>query len=164
MLSSFCKKIFRRNSFLLNLMISILGLICVPLIAVQIFTVIRTGNEFDREIREHYRGTLKSLASSFEDQLQNISVASTNIKYNDELMQPHILLPKKMGCIAMHPIFSLFDYSSYPKLELKGYTSLQERQAITSLEVSTDGVGEPIASTYSESIVETTCRNSCHKV
>lgn len=88
MLSSFCKKMFRRNSFLLNLMISILGLICVPLIAVQIFTVIRSGNEFDREIREHYRGTLKSLASSFEDQLQNISVASTNIKYNDELMQP----------------------------------------------------------------------------
>ena len=81
-------KLFRRNSFFLNLTVSILGLICVPLIAVQIFTVIRTGDDFDREIREHYRDTLQTLANSFEDQLLNMSVAATNVKYNDELMQP----------------------------------------------------------------------------
>lgn len=88
MLKPLLKKLFKRNSFLLSLLISIVGFICVPLIAFQLFMIVQSGNEFEQEITLHYRDTVKSMADSFEDQLQSLSVAAVNVKYNDELMQP----------------------------------------------------------------------------
>lgn len=88
MLKPLLKKLFKRNSFLLNLLISIVGLICVPLIGVQLFMITKSGNEFNQEVTAHYRDTIKTIAGSFEDQLQDLSIAAVNIKYNDDLMQP----------------------------------------------------------------------------
>jgi len=88
MLKSVLQKLFKRNSFLLNLLVSIVGLICVPLIAIQLFMIVRSSNEFNQEITAHRQDTLQTLASAFEDHLQNLSVAAVNIKYNDDLMQP----------------------------------------------------------------------------
>ena len=88
MLKTVLQKLFKRNSFFLNLLVSIVGLICVPLIAIQLFMILRSGNEFNTELTAHYRDTLQTLASAFEDQLQDLSVAAVNIKYNDDLMQP----------------------------------------------------------------------------
>lgn len=88
MLKSLLKKLFKRNSFLLNLLISIVGFICVPLIGIQLFMIIRSSNEFDQEVTAHYQDTIKTIAGSFEDQLQSLSAAAVAIKYNDDLMQP----------------------------------------------------------------------------
>ena len=88
MLKTVLQKLFKRNSFLLNLLVSIVGLICVPLIAIQLFMILRSGNEFSRELTAHHQDTIKALSGAFEDQLQDLSLAAVNIQYNDDLMQP----------------------------------------------------------------------------
>lgn len=88
MLKLLLQKLFRRNSFLLKLLISIVSLICVPLIGIQLFMIVRSGNNFEQETTANYHRIVKSLAGFFDDHLQNLSISAVNVKYYDSLMQP----------------------------------------------------------------------------
>lgn len=66
-------KLFKRNSFLQKMLFSILGLICIPLICIQLVMIIHSNREFRRETTTHNQYALASLAAAFDSQLGELS-------------------------------------------------------------------------------------------
>lgn len=67
------RKLFKRNSFLQKMLFSILGLICIPLICIQLVMLLHANREFKRETTTHNQYALASLATAFSSQLDEVS-------------------------------------------------------------------------------------------
>ena len=68
--------LFKRNGLLIKMLFSILGLICIPLVCLQLLTVLHANREFQREsLREFLQESLRefqqeSLRESLRESLQ----------------------------------------------------------------------------------------------
>ena len=72
----------------MTLLISVAGLICVPLICLQLYTILRTTNDFEQETAQHYRNSLQSLAAAFDAQLDSLAVAANQVAMDTIMMEP----------------------------------------------------------------------------
>lgn len=90
MLKSFLRQLFKRNSFLMNLLISVVGLICVPLICIQLFMILRSTSEFEQETVSQYRNSLRTLGTAFDTQLDSLAIAAIQASKDGDIMEPVI--------------------------------------------------------------------------
>lgn len=81
------RRLFRRNSFLQKMLFSMLGLICIPLICVQLFMIIHSNREFKRETTAHYQYALQSLTAAFDSQLNELSTTIYRMCLDKEITQ-----------------------------------------------------------------------------
>ena len=88
MLKSFLRQLFKRNSFLMNLLISVVGLICVPLICIQLFMILRSTSEFEQETVSQYRNSLRTLGTAFDTQLDSLAIAAIQVSKDVDMMEP----------------------------------------------------------------------------
>lgn len=88
MLKSFLRQLFKRNSFLMNLLISVVGLICVPLICIQLFMILRSTSEFEQETVSQYRNSLRTLGTAFDTQLDSLAIAAIQASKDENMMEP----------------------------------------------------------------------------
>lgn len=82
------RKLFTRNSFLLKMLFSIVGLICIPLICIQLHMIASTNREFQRENIAYYQQAVQSLALSFDNQLHSISASAFRMRTDTEVIRP----------------------------------------------------------------------------
>ena len=76
------------NSFLKKMLFSIVGLICIPLICVQLFMIVNTNQEFRRENTTYYQSAVRSLALSFDKQLSTLSASAYRMQLDAEILRP----------------------------------------------------------------------------
>lgn len=88
MLKSFLRQLFKRNSFLMNLLISVVGLICVPLICIQLFMILQSTSEFEQETVSQYRNSLRTLGTAFDTQLDSLAIAAIQASKDGDMMEP----------------------------------------------------------------------------
>ena len=69
------KKILKQRSFLFTLALTILGFICIPLLALQSFVITQSTDEFQKTNHQYYLSTLRSSASTFASREQVLSQA-----------------------------------------------------------------------------------------
>lgn len=84
------RKLFARNSFLQKMLFSIVGLICIPMICIQLFMITRTNREFQQENTASYQQAVQSLALSFDNQLSSISATAYRMQMDAEVTRPMI--------------------------------------------------------------------------
>ena len=85
---TFYKNLFQRNSFIQKMLLSILGLICVPLLGIQLISLVQSSNEFQRVNSHQYMTMLQSLGDSFQNELESLSQAALRISLDDSLEVP----------------------------------------------------------------------------
>ena len=83
MSKTFYRKLFQRNSILQKMLISVVGLICIPLIGMQLFQFIRSGDEFEQVNTKQHLSMLHSLGDSFENELESLSLSALRISLDD---------------------------------------------------------------------------------
>lgn len=82
------RKLFKQRSFLFTLVLSIVGFICIPLLALQTFTVSQSTDEFQKSNHEYYLSVLKSSANTFESREQVLSQTALRISLNEIIQKP----------------------------------------------------------------------------
>lgn len=82
------KNLLKRNSFLQKMLISIVCLLCIPLLGVQLFCHIRTGRELERYHNAHQIAKLQSLAASFENEIDELARLAAHAGTNQDLAAP----------------------------------------------------------------------------
>ena len=80
------KKLFQRNSILQKMLISVVGLICIPLIGMQLFQFIRSGDEFEQMNTAQHLSMLHSLGDSFGNELESLSLSALRIGLDDAVV------------------------------------------------------------------------------
>lgn len=73
----------RKNSFLLLILLSIFGMICIPLLAMQIVSISRASSALETKTKEFYDERITANANLFESQLSSLTSIAANI-YLDE--------------------------------------------------------------------------------
>ena len=82
------KKLFQKNSFLQKMLLSILGLICVPLLGIQLYSLVQSTNEFQKINSGQYVAMLQSLGDSFQKELESLSLSALRISMDDAMKVP----------------------------------------------------------------------------
>lgn len=82
------KKIFKKRAFLFTLLLSIVGFICVPLIALQIILIGRSTDEFQKNNQEYYSSVLQACANSFSSQESILSKIALQISLDEAVQKP----------------------------------------------------------------------------
>lgn len=82
------RKLFKQRSFLFTLVLSIVGFICIPLLALQTFTVSHSTDEFQKSNHEYYLSVLQSSASTFQSREQVLSQTALRISQNETVQKP----------------------------------------------------------------------------
>lgn len=82
------KKILKQRSFLFTLALTILGFICIPLLALQSFVITQSTDEFQKTNHQYYLSTLRSSASTFASREQVLSQTALRISLNDIIQKP----------------------------------------------------------------------------
>lgn len=76
------------NSFLKKMLFSIVGLICIPMICIQLYMIVNTNREFRQENTAYYQRAVQSLALSFDKQLSALSASAYHMQSDTELLRP----------------------------------------------------------------------------
>ena len=71
-----------------KMLLSILGLICVPLLGIQLISLVQSTNEFQEVNSRQYITMLQSLGDSFENELDSLSQAALRISLDDNMEIP----------------------------------------------------------------------------
>lgn len=82
------KKIIKSRAFLVKLIATILGFICVPLLAMQIFVINQSTDEFNRTNEDHYLTLLQGSAQNFASREQLLSDTAWRMSRNDDIQKP----------------------------------------------------------------------------
>lgn len=77
--------LFKRNGLLIKMLLSILGLICIPLVCLQLLTVLHANREFKRESSTHNQRALASMASAFAGNLEELDNTVYRIHIDKEI-------------------------------------------------------------------------------
>lgn len=77
-----------RNSFLKKMLFSIVGLICIPMICIQLYMIVNTNREFRQENTAYYQRAVQSLALSFDKQLSSLSASAYRMQMDKEILRP----------------------------------------------------------------------------
>ncbi len=76
------------NSFLKKMLFSIVGLICIPMICIQLYMIMNTNREFRQENTAYYQRAVQSLALSFDKQLSSLSASAYRMQSDTEVLRP----------------------------------------------------------------------------
>ena len=76
------------NSFLKKMLFSIVGLICIPMICIQLYMIVNTNQEFRQENTAYYQRAVQSLALSFDKQLSALSASAYRMQTDKEILRP----------------------------------------------------------------------------
>ena len=99
----------KRNSFLLTLVVSIILLICIPLISFQLWVVQQSVDEIKTDYTESYIAALQSNAQSFNTQ---ISLLDKNaVKISNDLLVNKLLQENASGYDVFLAAQAIKDYS-----------------------------------------------------
>lgn len=82
------KKIIKSRAFLLKLVTTILVFICVPLLAVQIFVISETTNEFRKTNQDHYLTLLQGSAQTFSSREGLLRDTAWRMSRNEAVQKP----------------------------------------------------------------------------
>ncbi|MBE6941828.1 MAG: helix-turn-helix domain-containing protein [Ruminococcaceae bacterium] len=77
-----------RNSFLKKMLFSIVGLICIPMLCIQLYMIVNTNQEFRQENTAYYQRAVQSLALSFDKQLSSLSGSAYRMQTDKEILRP----------------------------------------------------------------------------
>lgn len=80
------KKLIKQRAFLFKLLLTITGFICIPMMAIQIFLIGRSTDEFQKSNSDYYRSVLQTSAQNFASQESLLSRTALQISL-DEIMQ-----------------------------------------------------------------------------
>lgn len=78
----------RKNQFLMVMAVTIFGMICLPLLGLQVMVVRRSADELTVQNKEYYYATLGSSVDSFESQLDLLSRIALKISMNADIKRP----------------------------------------------------------------------------
>ena len=76
------------NSFLKKMLFSIVGLICIPMICIQLYMIMNINREFRQENTAYYQRAVQSLALSFDKQLNSLSASAYRMQTDKEILRP----------------------------------------------------------------------------
>lgn len=82
------KRVIKQRAFFFKLFLSITGLICIPLIALQIFLIGRSTNEYRKSTQEMYLSVLQQNAGNFAAQEQILSKVAWRISMDEAVQKP----------------------------------------------------------------------------
>lgn len=88
MLKQLYKSLFRKSSMLRKLLLSILFLICTPLLLIQLFTIQNTTFRFTEAQHNHTMSFMQSMNTAFDEQISAIGRYSIRIAGEEELKYP----------------------------------------------------------------------------
>ena len=77
-----------RKSFLLTMIFSIIALVCIPLVAVQLWLVQQSTNELRANNAEYYVAALQSNARSYENQMEMLDYNALKISADKKVKTP----------------------------------------------------------------------------
>lgn len=78
----------RKNQFLMVMAVTIFGMICLPLLGIQVMVVHRSADELTVQNKEYYYATISSSVDSFESQLDLLSRIALKISMNADIKRP----------------------------------------------------------------------------
>ena len=128
-----------RKSFLLTMIFSIIALVCIPLVAVQLWLVQQSTNELRANNTDYYVAALQSNARSLENQMEMLDYNALKISNDKKVKRP--LDSKATGydlfqaaqvvknySIGLPSVDSIgFYYPSRDEVLMNGYQPSQER-------------------------------------
>lgn len=82
------RSLFRRSSILWKMLLSIVCLICIPLISIQVFMFVQTSNEFEASNSKQQAAILQTLADSFQNELNSLARTAVRIGFTDAAAVP----------------------------------------------------------------------------
>lgn len=82
------KKLIKQRSFLFTLVLTILGFICIPLLALHTFVIGRSTDEFQQSNQEYYSSVLQACANTFASREQVLSRTALRISLNETIQKP----------------------------------------------------------------------------
>lgn len=82
------RSLFRKSSMLRKLLLSMICLICVPLILIQVFTIQRSTTEFTESQHTQTMSFLQSMDAAFEEHIDAFSAYSVKIASTEEVKYP----------------------------------------------------------------------------
>lgn len=82
------RSLFRKSSMLRKLLLSMICLICIPLIIIQIFTIQKSTREFTQSQHTQTLSYLQSINASFEEHVDAFSAYSVKIASVEEVKYP----------------------------------------------------------------------------
>lgn len=82
------KKLIKPRAFLLKLFLTILVFVCVPLLALQIFVIGQSTEEFKKNTQEHYLSTLQASSNTFASKEQVLAQTALRISLNELIQKP----------------------------------------------------------------------------
>lgn len=82
------KKLLKQRAFFFKLLLSITGFICIPLIALQIYLIGRSTNEYKKSTQEMYLSVLQQNALNFSSQEQILSKVAWRISMDEAIQKP----------------------------------------------------------------------------
>ena len=77
-----------RKSFLLTMIFSIIALVCIPLVAVQLWLVQQSTNELRANNTDYYVAALQSNARSLENQMEMLDYNALKISNDKKVKRP----------------------------------------------------------------------------
>ena len=82
------KKTIKSRAFLFKLVVTIFVFICIPLLAMQIFVIGRSTNEFQKNNQEHYLSVLRTSANTFITRENMLSQTALRLGSNEDIRKP----------------------------------------------------------------------------
>lgn len=82
------RSLFRKSSMLRKLLLSMICLICIPLVLIQIFTIQRSTTEFTESQHTQIMSFLQSMDASFEEHIDAFGTYSVKIASTEEVKYP----------------------------------------------------------------------------
>lgn len=82
------KRLIKPRAFLLQLLLTILFFICIPLLCLQIFTIGQSTDKFEKNNHEHFLSALEASANIFASKEQVLSQTALRISLNEDIQKP----------------------------------------------------------------------------
>lgn len=82
------KKLIKSRSFLFTLLLTIVGLICIPLLVLQIFVIGQSTDKFEESNHEHFLSALEESSNTFASKEQILSQTALRISLNENIQKP----------------------------------------------------------------------------
>ena len=144
---AFYKKLFQKDSFIRKMLVSILGLICIPLLGLQLVSLIQSTNEFEKVNSRHYVTMLQSLADSFGNELTSLSKVAIRISLDDSMEVPVKVNSSPYSILeasyALNRYNSIHPLSSSAGIYYRSGDKVMHKTVITSLEYFSYGYHHP---------------------
>jgi len=82
------KKLIKQRAFLFKLLLTIAGFICIPMIALQIFLIGQSTDEFQKSNQEYYLSVLQTSAQNFKAQKNLLSRTALQLSLDKTIQKP----------------------------------------------------------------------------